>query len=73
MLISYDKEADALYIRLVEGEHECRTLRLSDEVALNIGTGEILVGIEILDAKRMLGGDKIPQLAVENIPLASVL
>jgi len=28
MKISYDSEIDALYIRLIEGKHECRTLRL---------------------------------------------
>src|SRR6266571_7455264 len=50
MKISYDPEVDALYIRLAEGKHECRTLRLNEEVALNIGEGEELVGIEILDA-----------------------
>jgi len=51
MKISYDEEIDALYIRLVEGKHECRTLRLTDEIALNIVAHELLVGIEILDMK----------------------
>lgn len=44
MKISYDAEIDALYIRLLEGKHECRSVRLSEEVALNIGAGENLVG-----------------------------
>ena len=30
MKISYDPEGDALYICLIEGEHECRTLRLQE-------------------------------------------
>ena len=47
MKISYDPEIDALYIRLLDGKHECRSVRLSEEVALNIGAGEKLVGIEI--------------------------
>ena len=68
MRITYDPKADALYIRLVEGKHECRTLRLSDEVALNIGEGEVLVGIEILDAKEVLGKGKVPRLVLENVP-----
>ena len=55
MRISYDGEVDALYIRLLEGEYQCRTLRLTDEVSLNIGPGEELVGIEVLDAKDVLG------------------
>ena len=70
MRISYDSEVDALYIRLVEGEHECRTLRLNDEIALNIGEGETLVGIEILDAKEVLGKGELPQVVLENIALA---
>jgi uncharacterized protein YuzE len=49
MKISYDPEIDALYIRLIEGKHECRTVRLNEEIALNIGPDEKLVGIEILD------------------------
>jgi uncharacterized protein YuzE len=70
MKISYDPEVDAVYIRLVEGEFECRTLRLNDEIALNIGPGELLVGIEILDAKRVLGKGQLPQIALENLTLA---
>ena len=30
MRISYDSEVDAFYIRLLEVEYECRTLRLTD-------------------------------------------
>lgn len=67
MKISYDPEIDALYIRLLEGRHECRTVRLSEEVALNIGAGEKLVGIEILDAKSVLGPDKIPAVTLEGL------
>jgi len=72
MRISYDSEIDALYIRLLEGKHECRTLRLNDEIALNIGEGEKLVGIEILDAKEVLGDGNLPEVVVENLPLARV-
>jgi uncharacterized protein YuzE len=67
MRISYDAEVDALYIRLVEGPQQCHTLRLSDEVALNIGSGEVLVGVEILDAKRVLGAGKVPSVVLDNI------
>jgi uncharacterized protein YuzE len=70
MKISYDPEVDAVYIRLVEGEHECRTLRLNDEIALNIGPGEMLVGIEILDARQVLGKGQLPKVVLENLTLA---
>ena len=71
MKISYDAETDALYIRLLEGQHECRTLRLNDDVALNIGADERLVGIEILDAKAVLAAGKLPEIAVQNLPLVA--
>lgn len=67
MKISYDSEIDALYIRFVEGKHECRTVRLNEEVALNIGAGEKLVGIEILDAKEVLGSGRIPLVTLEGL------
>jgi uncharacterized protein YuzE len=70
MRISYEPEIDALYIRLVEGPQECRTLRLSDEIALNLGPGETLVGIEILDAKETLGKGELPRVVLENVPFA---
>ena len=72
MKISYDPEIDVLYIRLIEGKYECRTLRLNEEIALNIGPDEKLVGIEILDAKEVLGSGKLPKLVVENLPLTNV-
>ena len=73
MKISYDSEIDALYIRLIEGKHECRTVRLNEEIALNIGPGETLVGIEIIDAKEVLGKGILPTVKLENIQLAEVI
>jgi uncharacterized protein YuzE len=68
MKIAYHAEVDALYIRLLEGERQCRTLCLTDEVSLNIGPGEELVGIEILDAKEVLGKGALPTVVLENVP-----
>ncbi len=70
MKISYDAEVDALYIRLLEGDYECRTLRLNEEIALNIGPDEVLVGVEILDAKQVLGKGEFPGLVLENVKVA---
>jgi uncharacterized protein YuzE len=70
MKISYDSEIDALYIKLVEGNQECRTLQLTEEIALNIGQNEVLVGIEILDAKEILGSGNVPNVVLENIPFS---
>ena len=71
MKISYDPEIDALYIRLLEGRHECRSVRLAEEVTLNIGAGEKLVGIEILDAKSVLGPSNVPSVLLEGLESTS--
>jgi len=71
MRITYDDQADALYIALLDGEIECRTVRLTDEIALNIGPAEQLVGIEIIDARRILGQGELPRVVVDNLPTAA--
>ncbi len=53
MRITYDKEADALHIRLLEGQYQCRVVRLTQDIALDFAAGEKLVGIEVLGASRL--------------------
>jgi uncharacterized protein YuzE len=69
MKITCDPEVDAMYIELIDGDHQCRTVRLNDEVALDFGEDEKLVGIEILDVRRVLGKGKIPRLHLDQIAL----
>lgn len=69
MRISYDPEVDALYIRLIDGTHQCRNVRVTDEISLNIGEGEVLVGLEILDARATLGHGMAPTVILENVPV----
>jgi uncharacterized protein YuzE len=71
MRLSYDFEADAFYINLIEGTVECRTLRLNEDIALNIGPGEKLVGVEILDAREYLGGKVAPEISLDNVRIAA--
>ena len=59
-----------MYIYLVEGKHECRTVQLNDDINLDFGDGETLVGIEILDATRVLGKGKLPKLMINDRALA---
>ena len=58
------------YIRLVDDQYQCRTGRINDDAALNIGPAEELAGIEILDARQALGCDDLPEIGVEK-PLAA--
>jgi len=65
--ITYDPAVDALYIRFVEGPAECEVLRLNDRVAVNIGPGEQVVGIEVLDASEVLEGLRERKVHLENL------
>lgn len=67
MRISYDPEADALYIQLLEGKQECRVVRLTDDIALDFAEGESLVGIEVLGASHLgITPDK-PEVVLEGL------
>jgi len=47
-------------------------MRPNDEIALNIGPGETLVGIEILDVNEGLGHGQLPSVILENITAGTV-
>lgn len=71
MKITYDPEADAMYIRLLDGDFQCRNVELTDDITLDFGPADQLVGIEILDASVVLGRGKPPQITVENLPVVA--
>ena len=56
----------------ISGSPKARTERLSEEVALNIGAGEKLIGIEVLDAKQTLGTGEVAAKAIEGLASARV-
>jgi len=58
MRIIYDPTVDALTIRFVEERVECEVIRLNDQVAVDIGPGERIVAIEVLDASELIPGLK---------------
>ncbi|MFN3560348.1 MAG: DUF2283 domain-containing protein [Chloroherpetonaceae bacterium] len=67
MRVKYDEEADALYIQLVEDAKVVRTVHLSQDIALDFGPAEKLIGIEVLDAKITIGNGSIPKMLSENL------
>ena len=52
MNILYNDKIDLLYIRLDERKQEVVNKRISEDIVLDIGKDEILIGIEILDASK---------------------
>lgn len=67
MKIEYDKEADAMYIRLQEGDFQCRNVRLNEDVALDFAAGEQLVGIEVLGASRLFKTPAEPVIELKDV------
>jgi uncharacterized protein YuzE len=67
MQISYDKEADALYIRLLEGDFQCRTVRVTDDISLDFSAGEKIVGIEVLGASDLFKNPEAPQVELRHL------
>ena len=59
MQIHYDSRTDLLYLRLDDARHTVVNRRVSDDVVLDVGPDERLVGIEIMDASRHVRMDKL--------------
>ena len=70
MRIIYDPSVDALTIRLIEEQVECEVIRLNDQVAVDIGPGECIVAIEILDASELIPDIKERGISLENLAVA---
>lgn len=58
MRIRYDTKVDALYIRLREGDIE-ESDEVSEGVVMDYDKSGLLMGIEILDASRVLGSKEM--------------
>jgi uncharacterized protein YuzE len=54
MQIIYTPKSDILYIRLDEAKQDIINQRLSEDVVLDMGGGNKIVGIEIMDASSRL-------------------
>ena len=70
MKIEYDKEVDALYIRLQE-KYVNRTVEIEDGINIDFDKSGKLIGIEILDATERYSLSDIFNIATENLILES--
>lgn len=66
MKIEYDKEVDALCIRLRE-DYVFRTVELEEGINLDFDESGRLLGIEILDAKSKYHPEEIFNFATEQL------
>ena len=59
MNISYNDSTDLLYIRLDDRTQDVLNRRVSEDIVLDIGANDRIIGIEILDASKHIALDKL--------------
>lgn len=65
MHVSYDDRTDLLYIRLDDRKQEVINKRVSEDVVLDIGEGDRIIGIEVLDASKHVTLDRLLPVSYE--------
>ena len=68
MQIVYNAKTDLLYIRLDDRRQEVVNERISEDIVLDIGEGDKIVGIEILDASKHLNLERLLPVTYEVSP-----
>jgi len=65
MHVSYDDRTDLLYIRLDDRRQEVINKLVSEDVVLDIGEGDRIIGIEVLDASKHVTLDRLLPVSYE--------
>jgi uncharacterized protein YuzE len=68
MKIEYDREVDALYVRLQE-KYVARTIEIEEGLNLDLDENGKLIGLEVLDATEKYSLTDIFNVATENLIL----
>ena len=68
MRIEYDREVDALYVRLQE-KYVARTIEIEEGLNLDLDENGKLIGLEVLDATEKYSLADIFNLSTENLIL----
>ena len=66
MKITYGEKSDLLYILLDETAQEVVNKRVDEDIVLDLGADDRIVGIEILDASRRVRLDQLASLEYER-------
>ncbi len=59
MQVSYNDKTDLLYIRLDDRKQDVINRRVSEDLVLDIGEGNRIIGIEILDASKHVSLERL--------------
>jgi uncharacterized protein YuzE len=66
MKLTYDPKYNVAYIHLKDKTDQVETIRVSDELNVDLAPDGTVFGIELLDANRQLSADKLGKLIVIN-------
>ena len=64
MKITYDKNVDAMYIKLRGGRYD-HTKKVTDDILVDVSKKGEVLGLEILDASKNIGKIKKQEIPVE--------
>ncbi|MBL7074275.1 DUF2283 domain-containing protein [candidate division KSB1 bacterium] len=67
MQILYNVKTDLLYFRLDDRKQKVLNKRLSEDIVLDLGEDNRIVGIEILDASKHLNLEKLLPVKYEAV------
>ncbi len=68
MQILYNAKTDLLYLRLDDRKQQVINKRLSEDIVLDLGEDNRIVGIEILDASKHLNLERLLPVKYEVSP-----
>lgn len=66
MEISYDKQADAMYIEFRKGKF-AKNKKVDDFTIIDLDKDENILGIEILEASKRLPNSSISNISIKNL------
>jgi uncharacterized protein YuzE len=65
--VEYDQKTDLLYLRLDPRSQDVINRKVADDIVLDIGQGDKIVGIEIMNASRKLDLQQLLPVRFENV------
>lgn len=69
MNILYNDRTDLLYIRLDDKKQDVVNRRVSEDIVLDIGKGDRIIGIEILDASKHITLERLLPIKYEALKM----
>ena len=70
MQVSYNDKSDLLYIRFDDRKQDVINRRVSEDLVLDIGEGDRIIGIEILDASKHVSLERLLPIEYKTLSVA---